>query len=62
MKRVVRYIAVDPYYTDFEEVYIGASAYEIDEIQYETEEHISQFHYSLSSIYKKEIIFEDVSY
>lgn len=59
MKRVVKYIAVDPYYTDFEEVYIGASAYDIDKIQYETEEHIATGHFSLSTIYKKEIIFED---
>lgn len=59
MKRVIKYIAIDPYYNDFQETYIGSTPEEIDNIQNETEEHIAQFHYDLSTIYKKEIIFDD---
>lgn len=59
MKRIVKYIAIDPYYSDQIQTYIGATEEEIDNIQYETEEHMAQFHYSLSSIYKKETIFDN---
>ena len=58
MKRIVKYIAVDPYYSDQEQVYIGATMDEIDSIQYETEEHMARFHASLGMIYRPEIIFE----
>ena len=58
MKRIVKYIAVDPYYSDQEQVYIGTTMEEIDSIQYETEEHMARFHASLGMIYRPEIIFE----
>jgi len=58
MKRVVKYTAVDPYYSDQTQTYIGATMEEIDNIQYETEEHMARFHASLGMIYKPEIIYE----
>lgn len=59
MKRVVKYISVDGYYSDFTETYIGSTQEEIDNIQQETEDAIAQYHASLSSIYKTKIIFDD---
>lgn len=59
MKRVVKYIAVDPYYSDQVQTYIGSTIEEIDNIQYETEEHMARFHANLGMIYKPEIILED---
>ena len=59
MKRVVKYIAIYPYYSNIEQTYIGSTPEEIDNIQNETEEHMAQFHYNLSTIYKKEIVFDD---
>ena len=59
MKRVVKYTAVDPYYSDQEQSYIGASMYEIDEIQYETEQFMAMEHHgNLSMIYRSEILSE----
>jgi len=54
MKRIVKYIAIDPYYSDITQEYIGTSDEEIDNIQYETEEYMRGEHSSLSDIYKKE--------
>ena len=59
MKKIVKYIAVDPYYADFEETYIGATAEEIDSIQQETEDFMAQGHYSLSTIYKTKVVLDD---
>ena len=59
MKRIVKYISVDRYYSDFTETYIGSTQEEIDNIQQETEDAIAQYHASLSLIYKTEIIFDD---
>lgn len=61
MKRIVKYHAVDPYYSDQEQVYIGATVAEIDNIQWETEEHMTRFHACLSMIYKPEIIFDNTT-
>lgn len=59
MKRVVKYIAVDPYYSDFEETYIGATLDSLDEQQYELEEFLGRNHCNgIMSIYKTEIISE----
>lgn len=38
MKRIVKYIALDPYYSDVTQTYIGADSVELDDIQWETEE------------------------
>lgn len=54
MKRVVKYKSIDPYYSDITQTYIGTNPGEIDNIQYETEEHMRGEHFSLSDIYKKE--------
>lgn len=56
MKRIVKYIAIDPYYSDITQTYIGSSEEEVDKIQCETEEFMRGEHYSLSTIYEKEII------
>ena len=56
MKRVVKYIAIDPYYSDITQTYIGYNEEEIDNIQYETEEYMRGEHFSLSDIYKKEYL------
>lgn len=59
MKRIVRYKAIDPYYSDVEQTYIGATLNEVDEIQFETERHMGQHHANgIMSIYKTEIISE----
>ena len=59
MKRIVKYIAIDPYYQDQTQTYIGSTAEEIDNIQYETEQFMARFHSSLSMIYNTEIIFDN---
>ena len=33
MKRIVKYIAIDPYYSDVIQTYIGMTSEEIDNIQ-----------------------------
>lgn len=58
MKRIVKYKAVDPYYSDQTQTYIGATMEEVDNIQYETEEFMAREHACLGMIYKPEIIFE----
>jgi hypothetical protein len=61
MKKVVKYIPIDPYYNEFTETYIGGSASEIENIQYETEDFISREHASLGMIYKTEIILDETT-
>ena len=56
MKRIVQYTALDPYYSDITQTYIGTSLNEIDNIQYETEEFMQGEH--TIPIYKSKIIFE----
>ena len=56
MKRVVQYLAIDPYYSDITQTYIGSTIEEIDNIQYETEEFMKGENLSLSSIYDVNII------
>ncbi len=59
MKRVVKYIPVDPYYSEQIQTYIGSTLSEIDDIQYETEQFMAKEHCSLSMIYKQEILFDN---
>ena len=61
MKKIIRYIPIDPYYNEFTETYIGSSADEVENIQYETEEFISREHSSLGTIYKTEIILDETT-
>ena len=59
MKRVVKYTAIDPYYSDVIQEYIGFTEEEIDSIQYETEKFMGREHPSgIMSLYKTEIIEE----
>lgn len=50
MKRIVKYIAIDPYYSDVTQIYIGIDSDEIDNIQYETEKFMCGEHSNISSI------------
>lgn len=57
MKRIVKYTAIDPYYSDVIQTYIGMTSEEIDNIQYETEEFMGREHANnINNIYKVEII------
>ena len=56
MKRVIKYIAIDPYYSDVIQTYIGMDSDEIDSIQYETEKFMSKGHSNFGSIYRSEVI------
>lgn len=57
MKRIVKYTALDPYYSDIIQTYIGVDECEVNDIQYETEE--SMQGENLFSIYKAQTIFEE---
>ena len=59
MKRVVKYTAVDPYYSDFTETYIGGDYESVDQQQYELEKYVGRNHlHGIDAIYKQEIIEE----
>lgn len=59
MKRIVKYVAIDPFYSDFTQTYIGMSWDDIDTQQDEFEEYLGQYHENgIQSIYKPELIFE----
>lgn len=59
MKRVVRYTATDPYYSDFTETYIGESMESLDYQQYELEKYVGRNHpHGIDAIYKQEIVAE----
>ena len=59
MKRIIKYKAIDPYYSDITQTYIGTTAEEIDNIQDETEQHMKGSHFSLSSIYETEWLYDE---
>lgn len=59
MKRIIKYKAIDPYYSDVTQTYIGTSAEELDNIQDETEQHMKCSHFSLSSIYEREWLLDE---
>ena len=61
MKRIVKYIPVDPYYSEQTQTYIGSTDSEVDNIQYETEEFMARNHPNLSMFYKTEIIFDNTN-
>lgn len=59
MKRVVRYVAIDPYYSDFTETYIGETLESLDMQQYGLEQCVGRDHpHGISAIYRPEIIEE----
>ena len=57
MKRIVKYTALDPYYSDVIQTYIGVDECEVNDIQYETEEAMQGE--NLFPIYKAQTIFEE---
>ena len=59
MKRIIKYKAIDPYYSDVTQTYIGISAEELDNIQDETEQYMKGSHFSLSSIYEREWLLDE---
>ena len=59
MKRIVKYTATDPYYSDITQTYIGSTPTEIDNIQFETEEFMAKEYVDLGMIYNSEIIFDN---
>ena len=59
MKRVIRYTAIDPYYSDVIQTYIGMDSDEIDSIQYETEKFMSREHSNIGNIYRSEVILDE---
>ena len=56
MKRIVKYTAIDPYYSDVVQTYIGYDSDEIDAIQYETERFMCKEHSNIGNIYRSEVI------
>jgi len=57
MKRIIKYTAIDPYYSDVIQTYIGMTSEEIDNIQYETEKFMGENHLNgINNVYKVEII------
>lgn len=59
MKRIIKYKAIDPLYSDITQTYIGLTTEEIDNIQYETEQYMKGSHFSLSSIYEREWLLDE---
>ena len=59
MKRIIKYKAIDPLYSDITQTYIGTTAEEIDNIQDETEQYMKGSHFSLSSIYEREWLLDE---
>ena len=59
MKRIVEYKALDPYYSDITQTYIGLSEIELDNIQWETEEFMQGE--NLFPVYKSKTIYEDLT-
>ena len=60
MKRIVKYTAIDPYYSDITQTYIGSTIEELDNIQWETEKSMGSGHTSIDMIYKIEIVNDDI--
>lgn len=59
MKRIVKYTAIDPYYSDFEETYIGENLDSLDEQEYELEKYVGRNHpHGIDAIYKIELLEE----
>lgn len=60
MRRVVKYISIDPFYCDKTQTYIGYDGDEIDSIQYETEKYMGQYHPNgINNIYKSEVVYDE---
>ena len=60
MKQVIKYTAIDPYYSDQIQTYIGGSPDEVDSIRKETEDFMAREHGGcLFMIYRTEILFDN---
>lgn len=63
MKRIVKYISIDPFYTDKVETYIGYNGDELDSIQYETERFMGQYHPNgINAIYRSEVLVDETDF
>jgi hypothetical protein len=59
MTREVLYKAIDPYYSDFKEVFIGSSSEELDEQQFEFEKWLGrEYSAGIMVIYESQTIKE----
>ena len=59
MIRKVKYKAIDPYYSDMEQVFIGGSIDSLDDQQYEFEKWLGKEHPAgIRFIYESEIVSE----
>ena len=60
MRAVIKYVAIDPYYSDQVQTFIGADADSIDDQVYEFEQYLGREHSNgIASIYKTETIHDD---
>lgn len=59
MRRAIWYEAIDPYYSDQVQTFIGFTHEDLDEQQYDFEQYLGREHSAgISFIYKSHIIFE----
>lgn len=60
MKAIIKYIAIDPYYSDQVQTFIGADSNSITDQIYEFEDYLGREHSNgIASIYKTESIHDD---
>ncbi len=60
MRTVIKYTAIDPYYSDQTQTFIGADTKSIDDQIYEFEQWLGKEHSNgIASIYKTEILHND---
>ncbi len=60
MKLRIKYIAIDPYYSDFEELFVGENADSVDSQKVEFEKYLGRNHANgILSIYKTEILYDN---
>ncbi len=60
MRAVIKYVAIDPYYSDQVQTFIGADANSIDDQVYEFEQWLGrEYSNGIASIYKTETIHDD---
>jgi len=55
MIRIVKYLAIDPYYSSFTEKFIGTTETEIDDLEYDLDQYLGRDHPAgIRFIYKKD--------
>jgi hypothetical protein len=60
MKLKIKYISIDPYYSDFEQTFIGLDINSCYDQCYEFENYLGREHSNgISSIYKTEVVYDE---